>query len=61
MEGMSTSTTPASSPPPKPQAPELSDLDGCCGNGCGAGIFDVHDLAMNQHTLRAWQARQASV
>ena len=35
------------------------DFDQCCGNGCEPCIFDLHDMAMDQHrqALRAWKAR----
>lgn len=61
MRGMSTLPTPPSAPDadPKPQPPEPPDINECCGNGCDPCIFDLHDLAMDEHrqALRAWQAR----
>ena len=58
---MTTSSTSAPNPDPKPQAPEPPDLDACCGYGCDPCIFDLHVLAMDEYrqALRAWQARQA--
>jgi hypothetical protein len=57
---MTTSSAPDSDPMPEP--PERPDLDACCGNGCDPCIFDLHDLAMDEHrqALHAWRIRNES-
>jgi hypothetical protein len=56
---MTTTLDPRPDPDPRPLPPPQPDLDACCGNGCAPCIFDLYDLAMDDHrrALRAWRAR----
>jgi phosphinothricin acetyltransferase len=55
-------TVPAPAPDPRPVAPREPQLEDCCGSGCVHCVFDIYQMALENHerALREWEARQTA-
>ncbi len=45
---------------PRPVPPREPQLEDCCGTGCTNCVFDMYQVALDNHALAlaAWEARQ---